>query len=304
MSESTRMQVAVSVATVWTSPESPRSIDEPALKNPVNMNGWLNNMSVDDKLDLCHSNRIQTQLLMGTEVIVTETKGNWVQICIPDQQTHKNALGYPGWVPKHQLAQRTDRAASSKWAEVTSNRAILSLETAELELSYMTRLPAGEVFAESISVQSPIGEGMLSRRDVRILSDTEADSLSSHKGQCIVKQAERFIGLPYLWGGMSSYGFDCSGFAHQMHKSLGILIPRDASDQARQGVPISREQLEPGDLLFFAQDEGKGRIHHVAIYAGHNHMIHSPDSRGGVEKVRLDQYKLAHEHCHSTRYWV
>lgn len=89
-----------------------------------------------------------------------------------------------------------------------------------------------------------------------------------HIGHGIVEQGTRFLGLPYLWGGVSSYGYDCSGFAYSMHRYFGISIPRDASDQAKQGALIEKEHLQPGDLLFFAYEEGKGSIHHVAFTPG------------------------------------
>jgi gamma-D-glutamyl-L-lysine dipeptidyl-peptidase len=88
-----------------------------------------------------------------------------------------------------------------------------------------------------------------------------------------------------------------------MHRYSGISIPRDASDQAKQGTLIEREQLEPGDLLFFAHEDGKGAIHHVGIYAGEERMIHSPESIKAVEIVELDSFKLTKEHCVSRRYW-
>jgi hypothetical protein len=233
-----------------------------------------------------------------------EESGDWVKICIPEQFKHNSALGYPGWVPKCQLAELPDRPAEVQWVEVTSFRAMLSLGTSELELSFLTRLPLLEESGETVRVETPIGVGLLNRIDVRIISGSHDELSPSNAGDRIVEQAVKFTGLPYLWGGMSSFGFDCSGFAYQLHKSQGIMIPRDVSDQARQGKEIPHELLEPGDLLFFARDGGKGHIHHVCIYTGDNCMIHSPDSRSAVETVRLDEYKLAKEHFLSKRYWI
>ncbi|MCR8633007.1 C40 family peptidase [Paenibacillus radicis (ex Xue et al. 2023)] len=298
-----KMQAAVSVATVWTSAESPRHIDEPALQNPADIEGWISRLSIQDKLDLCDGNRVQTQMLLGAEVIVVEESGDWAKICIPEQSTRNNPLGYPGWVPKCQLAQLPDRSAVLQWAEVTSFRAILSLGALELELSFLTRLPLIEESDETVRVETPLGIGLLNRKDVRISSGPNDELFPFHTGNRIAEQAVKFIGLPYLWGGMSSFGFDCSGFAYQLHRSQGILIPRDASDQARHGMEIPRDRLEEGDLLFFARDEGKGHVHHVGIYTGDNCMIHSPDSRNAVEQVRLDEYKLVKEHFLSKRYW-
>ncbi|MDO3675862.1 C40 family peptidase [Paenibacillus ehimensis] len=306
MSRPKRVRAAVSVATVWTSPDSPRPLDEPALRHPAAITEWLAAMTVKDKLDLFGGNRIQTQLLYGTEAIAAEESGEWVKVFIPEQSTRKEGAGYPGWVPRRQLAEASDEAAADRWAEVVAPRALLSLrsQNAAIELSFLTRLPVIEETKDGVMVDTPDGAGFLPKDQVRISgcpasSGTEAE----HAGQRLVRQGMRFIGLPYLWGGMSSYGYDCSGFAYSMHKSQGILIPRDASDQAVQGQMVERDRLEPGDLLFFAYEEGKGRVHHVGIYAGDNRMLHSPDSEGCIELVELNGYKLAKEHCVSRRYW-
>ncbi|CAG7643169.1 NlpC/P60 family protein [Paenibacillus allorhizosphaerae] len=309
MSGSRKMQVAVSVATVWTSPESPRPLDEPATANPANIEGWLASMTLEDKLDLSDANRVQTQLLYGSEVTVTEEKGEWVSVRIPDQLTSKNMLGYPGWLPKRQLTHAPDTTTGGIWAEVVSPRAGLQSRSgaAPIQISYLTRLPVIETAGEEIIVRTPDdGIGVLAAKDVRIIGDGIGQQAPEHlhAGFRIVDQAMSFLGLPYLWGGMSAFGYDCSGFACSMYKSQGILIPRDASDQAREGRAIANESLEPGDLLFFAHDKGKGRVHHVGIYAGGNRMLHSPDSKGAVELVELSGFRLAEEHCTSRRYWT
>jgi cell wall-associated NlpC family hydrolase len=73
--------------------------------------------------------------------------------------------------------------------------------------------------------------------------------------------------------------------------------------QAKHGREIERADLLPGDLLFFANDEGKGSVHHVGMYIGDNQMIHSPDSASSIEIVSLQGYKLEKEHSVSRRYW-
>ncbi|TMV47015.1 NlpC/P60 family protein [Paenibacillus mesophilus] len=304
MSALARMLAAVSVATVWTSPESPRRLDEPALQNPADISGWIGALTVPDKLNLSDDNRVQTQVLFGTELFVGEERGDWVLVYIPGQMTSKHVDGYPGWMPKCQLAEPPSRPVGAAWAEVRAMRATLTLGSKELELSYLTRLPLLEVTADAIRVITPVGEGLLSRKEAEIARDpAKCGSLPAHTGRSIAEEAVKFTGLPYLWGGLSSFGFDCSGFAYMMHRSQGIAIPRDASDQARYGDTIARDHLAPGDLVFFAADEGKGHIHHVGIYIGDGRMIHSPDSRGAVETVPLDEGKLGKEHCLSKRYW-
>jgi hypothetical protein len=306
MNEQKRMTAAVSVATVWTKPESPRPLDEPALKNPAEIREWIRRMTVDDKLDLCEANRVQTQILYGTSVLVVEEQEDWIKVLIPHQGTRKDALGYPGWVPRCQLVNETKAPSGSKRAEVSSDKAWIYREPSEhlIELSFLTTLPLLEEKEEWVKVQTPEGSGYLKAHEVRLIDDPLAlRPVESHIGRGIVEQGKRFLDLPYLWGGMSSFGYDCSGFAYNMHRYFGISIPRDASDQAKQGTLIEKEQLEPGDLLFFAYEEGKGAIHHVGIYAGDQQMIHSPESIKAIEIVDLSSFKLAKEHCVSRRYW-
>jgi hypothetical protein len=305
MSEMKRMAAAVSVATVWTKPESPRPLDEPALKHPAEIREWLRNMTVKDKLDLGKANRVQTQILYGTSILVLEEMEEWVKVLIPQQGTSKNALGYPGWVPRCQLVKETITQAGSKQAEVMSDKAWLYRDPSEhlIELSFLTALPVLEETEEWVKVQTPHGIGYLKVDDVRLVDPLDLRLAEGRIGRIIVEQGKRFLNLPYLWGGISSFGYDCSGFAYNLHRYAGISIPRDASDQAKQGTLIEREQLEPGDLLFFAHEEGKGAIHHVGIYAGDQLMIHSPESMKAIEIVDLSSFKLAKEHCVSRRYW-
>ncbi|NOV03649.1 peptidase [Paenibacillus sp. LMG 31457] len=305
-----RMTVVVSVATVWTKPESPRPMDEPALKHPARIREWLGRMTLNDKLDLCIANRVQTQILYGSVVLVVEEvmkEGEgWSKVLIPQQGTRKDALGYPGWVPSCQLVAAKEAPVGSKRAEVIADKAWLYKNPTErsIELSYLTSLPVLEATEQWVRVQTPEGVGYLSVDDVRLIDGLLASGVGeAHIGRGIVEQGRRFLDLPYLWGGMSSFGYDCSGFAYAMHKYFGILIPRDASDQAKQGTFVEKEQLEPGDLLFFAHEEGKGAIHHVGIYAGDNLMIHSPETIKSIEIVDLSTMNLAKEHCVSRRYW-
>lgn len=85
----------------------------------------------------------------------------------------------------------------------------------------------------------------------------------------------QFFGLPYTWGGRSSFGYDCSGFVQMLYRQMGIYLPRDSKDQARwKGfVNVEIEELNPGDLIFFGYSENK--ICHVGLYLGEDHFIHA-----------------------------
>ncbi|SDT11752.1 Cell wall-associated hydrolase, NlpC family [Paenibacillaceae bacterium GAS479] len=178
-----------------------------------------------------------------------------------------------------------------------------------LELSYLTALPVLTGLGEWVQVQLPQGgSGLLRSSEVsqrrQVLGAAVSSANGRHSGRIIVEEAKRYLGLPYLWGGVSSFGYDCSGLVYSMHLAAGFLIPRDAADQALEGISVEREDLTPGDLLFFAYEEGKGRIHHVGICAGGGRMVHSPRTGRCVELVKFDEsYELYREHCATRRYW-
>ena len=97
----------------------------------------------------------------------------------------------------------------------------------------------------------------------------------------IISSAKKFINIPYLWGGRSSFGIDCSGFVQNIYKQAGIPLPRDAWQQSECGKLISFiEESLPGDIMFFDNEDGK--ITHTGIFLGNNKIIHSSG------RVRID----------------
>jgi peptidoglycan DL-endopeptidase CwlO len=94
----------------------------------------------------------------------------------------------------------------------------------------------------------------------------------------VVGIAMQYLGVPYVWGGASPSGFDCSGFTMYVYAKVGISLPHNAAMQYGYGSPVSRENLQPGDLVFF---NGLG---HMGIYIGGNQMIHAPHT-GDVVKI-------------------
>jgi len=94
----------------------------------------------------------------------------------------------------------------------------------------------------------------------------------------VVGIAMQYLGIPYVWGGASPGGFDCSGFVMYVFAQVGVSLPHNAAAQFGSGVPVSQDQLQPGDLVFF---DGLG---HVGIYIGGGQFIHSPHT-GDVVKI-------------------
>ena len=113
------------------------------------------------------------------------------------------------------------------------------------------------------------------------------EDIPAPTGEELVQVGEQFLSLPYLWAGTSGFGFDCSGFTYTIYNANGITIPRDSSVQATHGTFINKEDLEKGDLLFFATNKGKGSVHHVGMYIGDGKMIHAPNTNSSVEIIKV-----------------
>jgi len=108
-----------------------------------------------------------------------------------------------------------------------------------------------------------------------------ASTTTSASAARLLSTADRYLGTPYVWGGTTPNGFDCSGFTQYVFAKQGVKLPRTSREQAQVGMALSPEwrAVAPGDLVMFAEN---GSISHVAIYAGHNRIIHSSSSGGGV----------------------
>jgi gamma-D-glutamyl-L-lysine dipeptidyl-peptidase len=304
--------VAVSAATVWTTPQSPRPVDHPALTNPVDIRGWLSAMTPAQQEALTSDNLTQTQALFGDRVFVVGQQGDWDEVLVPGQPTPKNALGYPGWIPKAQLTTDARYSALKDSASFAlTDHGITTwlyrdagLTDRDLEISTNTGLPVLDRTATAIQVATPDrGPRWLDARTVAVYQ--KPTDISHPTGADLVRYAAEFVNVPYLWGGRAGFGFDCSGFTSTIYQVHGITLPRDADAQAAdsQGRAIDKSALQPGDLLFYShgsKDPGNpDAIYHVAMYSGDGNMIEAFDS---TTPVRITPVRLAADYWGARRY--
>ena len=217
------------------------------------------------------------QLIYGDIIEILEEKEKWVKI--------KSVFDdYIGWIDKKQYFKIDDNITVDLKNPVYSIDLVEFIENNNNEL-----------------VTIPIG------------SDISNISLMNHKFEgktisgknnrnSIVNTALLFLNSPYLWGGKTPFGIDCSGFTQMVYKINGYKLSRDAKDQANQGETLSFiEESEAGDLAFFNNDQGD--IIHVGIILQNNHIIHAS---GKVRIDRIDHSGIynndLNKHTHSLRY--
>ena len=117
-------------------------------------------------------------------------------------------------------------------------------------------------------------------------TNNSSSAQSGASGSQILATAQQYLGCPYVYGGASPSGFDCSGFVYYVLKELGYSPYRTPADQYRMGTAVSKSNLQPGDIVFFANTYASG-ISHVGIYAGDGQFIHAPNSRSVVSYSSL-----------------
>jgi cell wall-associated NlpC family hydrolase len=274
-----RATIDVSVATLWKAPNLARAIDRPSLGNPVDPARWSANLATTASRVWLDSH-VQTQALYGQTVVVLALQSGWAKVAVVDEPDPQNANGYPGWLPVTQL--KPGALSGTHYLVVLARTAELRVGSRVLTVSYGTRLPLLRWSSGDFAyVRTPDGIGTAAGGD---WSDALKPSAAS-----IVAQAKRFLGVRYLWGGLSSWGFDCSGLVWDVFRAHGLTIPRDADPQFRHGTWVARDALRPGDLLFWGTPS---YVEHVAIYAGNGLMVEAPDSAHRVRlvPVRFDRW--------------
>jgi hypothetical protein len=211
---------------------------------------------------------VVSQAIFGATVTLLESRESLARIRTDDD--------YTGWTPLSALLPGRPYAVSGRVAQVESLFAHIyrepnvTLHAPLVTLPFESKLeltvdPVPD--ARWLAVRLPDDRaGWVQAGDVtltpRALSIPET-----------LEFAKRFLGLPYTWGGTSSYGYDCSGFSQMLARRRGVNLPRDAHQQAESSavIPADRKSLQPGDLLYFGGSEKK--ITHTGIYMGDGKFI-------------------------------
>ncbi len=217
-----------------------------------------------------------SELLNGWRLEVLKTQDRWFFVRLED--------GYLGWAYRPYLAEDTPSEPTHYVCEPVS----LLRDSPDHRARLVTRVPAGTAVVAQDTSCGWLRLGLAGGRggwaatpDLRALAELPADA-ASRRAQ-IVADAFRFVGVPYLWGGCTALGIDCSGFTQLLHRLSGVLLPRDADMQFAAGR-MAELPYRSGDLLFFGEGGGRGAatITHVAVSLGGWRIIHSSRSRNGV----------------------
>ena len=211
-----------------------------------------------------------SEVLHGEVLDVLERRDDWLRVRAPD--------GYIAWLNAGYVAMGpTDWAED--WAERASAR---SLSADILTTDGRRRLPTGaRVALRRGVVELADGQrGAVAAGNVRREQELRVEARHLALPELAQK---RYAGAPYLWGGRTEWGIDCSGLVQAVYAARGIKLPRDSDQQFSHGQEIGMASegagYEAGDLLFFAE---RGRVSHVALWAGAGRIVHSALSRGGV----------------------
>jgi hypothetical protein len=230
---------------------------------------------------------VVSEAYFSEEVKVLEFSEKWLKIETADH--------YSGWVKRKALIKRVFPYETDA---KTSRLSTHLFPTASVNLGPVHTVPYGSRF----KILEQISEGWLK---VLLPDDQElfvqagnlaAEPLMESK-EDLVEFSKKFLGLPYTWGGRTSFGYDCSGFVQMLYRQIGVDLLRDSSMQIsdERFQTISKDQLEPGDLIFFGTAT---TTEHVAMYLGEDQFIHATTSENQpwIRISSLDSFEWsAHE---------
>ena len=232
------------------------------------------------RLEPADTSEMVSQLLFGEIYRVIDERKNWVKI----RGVHD---GYESWIDRKQhLEIKRDEFMELEKAPKTISTELISLLN-EKDSDQFFSLVLGSILPQ-FSNQTCNFSSKSFEFDGDIITQPKENR------QILVDTAFLFLNSPYLWGGRTPFGIDCSGFSQIVYRMSGIDLPRDASQQAEVGDRLSFiEEATPGDLAFFDNNEGK--ITHVGILLGDNKIIHAS---GKVRVDRIDHQGIFNDDMH------
>lgn len=240
--------------------------------------GICNLSIVPLRLEPSDASELVSQVIYGDLIKVLEQRKNWSRIRIAFDT-------YEGWIDNKQYFELTE----AQYTSINNEPLQLSGDLVEFIQDKNNQLHP-IVFGSSLN-----GLNILQHH-------YEGDLISGkHPKSKIIQTAFTYLNAPYLWGGKTPFGIDCSGFTQMVYKLNGYKLLRDASQQATQGEALSFiEESEPGDLAFF--DNSEGAITHVGLIMEDNYIIHA---HGKVRIDRLDHSGIynvdRNTHTHKLR---
>ena len=241
------------------------------------MNYGISNLSIIPvRREPSEKSEMVTQILFGEHFEIREKMVGWTNVLLEYD-------GYEGWIDSKMITplnQRSLRKIQNKPTAVTSD--IITIVPVNQEQNLMlvagSTLPVWRPYKKEFSIPK---KTFLSTGEVYY-------GKLENPREVVIKQSLKYFNAPYLWGGRTPFGVDCSGLTQIIYKMIGIRLPRDTSEQVKLGTAMSFiDEAEPGDLAFF--DDEERNINHVGIIWKRNKIIHAS---GQVRIDNIDQFGI------------
>ena len=218
---------------------TPETQEQPEAQEPQTKTMYVNSQTVNVRSAASQEASVVTQLSINTQVTVISEQNGWAEV------TYNGGNGYIASNLLSETISQTSRGSSTPRTGIT----------------------------DTIDKQTDNS----STNNNQELNDSSSNVSTSSKGADVLAYAMQFVGYPYVYGGSSTSGFDCSGFTQYVYKHFGVTLNRTAAAQSSNGTAVSRSNLQPGDLIMFGSP-----INHVGIYAGGGRIVHAANPSRGV----------------------
>ena len=218
---------------------TPETQEQPETQEPQTKTMYVNSQTVNVRSAASQEASVVTQLSINTQVTVISEQNGWAEV------TFNGGNGYIASNLLSETITQTSRGSSTPRTGIT--------DTTDKQTDNS------------------------STNNNQELNDSSSNVSTSSKGTDVLAYAMQFVGYPYVYGGSSTSGFDCSGFTQYVYKHFGVTLNRTAAAQSSNGTAVSRSNLQPGDLVMFGSP-----INHVGIYAGGGRIVHAANPSRGV----------------------